>query len=58
MEKTLKHIKVAFLLIALAIVGNGVFAGVAKAGGVVCENGGHTCHVILGDTVYHYEEVR
>lgn len=58
MTRHLHTLKSALLIAALLIVGISAGRQVVYAGGVVCEGDGHSCHVIVGDTMYHYIEYR
>jgi len=58
MKNFLATLKLGFLMTALAIVGVAAFSDAAQASEVVCENLGHSCHVIIGDQTYHMQLVQ
>lgn len=50
--------KTALLIGAVALFAFSALPSVVDAGeGVFCEATGHTCHVDIGGTTYHLEEV-
>jgi hypothetical protein len=54
MKRAIAVIKSALLLGAAAVAGTSVVPNEVQGSGVFCEKAGYTCHIIVGDTSYHF----